>query len=43
VADEAKERIVRAKTFLIRPFRVGDLMAAVHEAVAPAGATEIDR
>jgi CheY-like chemotaxis protein len=33
VADEAKARILRAKTFLLRPFRVDELVAAVHEAV----------
>jgi len=33
VADEAKQRIVRAKTFLLRPFAVQDLVAAVRTAL----------
>ena len=33
VADEAQQRIVQAKTFLLRPFRVRELVAAVHAAL----------
>src|SRR6185369_565761 len=33
VADEAKRRIVRAKTFLLRPFAVRDLVTAVRAAL----------
>ena len=33
VADEAKQRIVRAKTFLLRPFAVQDLVTAVRTAL----------
>jgi CheY-like chemotaxis protein len=33
VADEAKQRIVRAKTFLLRPFAVKDLVTAVRAAL----------
>ncbi len=33
VADEAQQRIVQAKTFLLRPFRVRELVAAVHTAL----------
>ena len=33
VADEAQQRIVWAKTFLLRPFRVRELVTAVHAAL----------
>jgi CheY-like chemotaxis protein len=33
VADEAQQRIVRAKTFLVRPFAVNELVTAVRAAL----------
>ena len=33
VADEAQQQIVRAKTFLVRPFGVGELVGAVRAAL----------
>jgi CheY-like chemotaxis protein len=33
VADEAKQRILRAKTFLVRPFAVNELVMAVRAAL----------
>jgi hypothetical protein len=40
VADEAQQRIVQAKTFLLRPFRVHELVSAVQAAVETSGGDE---
>jgi hypothetical protein len=40
VADEAQARIVRAKTFLLRPFGVKELVTAVHAALEDGRAGE---